>query len=68
MRTYSDRPRRGTDPGPTWLAWWIMWAVIWFWPLMLGSVAGEVVWALFAGGIAWLAVTGRRRARRKVVS
>jgi hypothetical protein len=65
---HSSAPRRGFlgEPGPTWLGWWVKWAVIFFWPLMFGLVAVEVVWLVLAGLVAALAVTGRRRARRKV--
>jgi hypothetical protein len=37
-----------------------------FWPLCFGLVAVEVVWLVLIAAVAALAVTGRRRARRKV--
>jgi hypothetical protein len=58
------RPPRRADAGPTWLAWWIGWAFLLFWPLCFGLVAVEVLWLVLVAGISWLAVTGRRRARR----
>jgi hypothetical protein len=65
---YSSAPRRGFlgEPGPTWLGWWVRWAFILFWPLCFGLVAVEVVWLVLIAAVAALAVTGRRRARRKV--
>lgn len=59
MRT---NPRRQSPP--SWLAWWIGWAFLLFWPLCFGLVAVEVLWLVLVAGISWLAVTGRRRARR----
>jgi hypothetical protein len=40
-------------------------AVLLFWPLMFGLVAVEVVWLVLVTGIAWLAITGRRKAARR---
>jgi hypothetical protein len=48
--------QRHLDPGPTWLLWWLKWA--------FGLIAVEVIWLVLVLGIAWLAVTGRRKARR----
>jgi hypothetical protein len=56
-------PRR--QGAPTWLAWWLMWALILFWPLAFGLPAAEVIWLALAGGTAWLALSGRRAARRR---
>lgn len=55
-------PRR--DRGPTWLAWWLMWAFLLFWPLALGWWPLEVGWLAVAGLTAGLAVTGRNRGPR----
>lgn len=57
--------RRRTDWGPTWAAWWLGWALLLFWPLCFGLIAVEVIWLVLAGGIAALAVTGRRKAARR---
>lgn len=64
MKTYAQRPRR-RNGAPTWLAWWIGWAFLLFWPLCFGLIAVEVVWLVLAAGIAWLAVTGKRKAGRR---
>lgn len=59
MRT-NPRPRR-LDAGPTWLAWWVKWALILFWPLIFGMVAAEAVWIVLIGIVALLAWTGHRK-------
>jgi hypothetical protein len=64
MRTVPPRRR---DAGPTWLAWWVFWAAVLFWPLLLGGALGialEILWLALGAGAAWLAVTGRRAGRR----
>jgi hypothetical protein len=64
MKT-NPRPQRRLDAGPTWLAWWIGWAFLLFWPLCFGLAVVEAIWLLLIAGIAALAVTGRRRAARR---
>jgi hypothetical protein len=59
MRTNPRRQGR-----PTWLAWWITWAFLLFWPLALGWWPLEILWLTGLGLTALLAVTGRRRGPR----
>ena len=59
------RPPRRADAGPTWLAWWIGWAFLLFWPLAMGRWPLEVLWLAVLGVVAWLAVTGARQARNR---
>ena len=55
----------GRDSGPTWLAWWLGWVLLLFWPLCFGLVAVEVLWLVLVLGTAALAVSGRRKAARR---
>lgn len=60
MKTYQRRNGK-----PTWLAWWLMWAFLLFWPLCFGLIAVEVIWLVLAAAAAALAITGRRKAARR---
>jgi hypothetical protein len=56
-------PRR--QGGPTWLAWWLTWAFLLFWPLALGWWPLEIGWLAVLAVTAFLAVTGARQARSR---
>jgi len=58
------RPRPRQSPA-TWLAWWLWWAFVLFWPLAFGLIAVGVIWLALVLGVAWLAVTGRRAGPRR---
>jgi hypothetical protein len=48
----------------TYLVWWIGWALLLFWPLLLPEPAGvavEIVWGLAVAGVFLLRRRGRTR-------
>lgn len=58
--------KRRREARPTYLWWWLKWAFVLFWPLLIPGIGPviEAVWLAVFAGIGIAAWTGRRRARR----
>jgi len=62
----AQQRRRRFLGGPGFLGWWLFWAFVLFWPLLLPEPAGGVVlaaWLALAGGLTVLARKGGRGTR-----